>query len=171
MLCMYFRLVKHRVNDWYGRQESECLEYEWIVWNWTFGRGNVETRQLHMPALDEGHKNVQSKGNNENTCTQPAGYYENTCTPGRRVAHRVEEMVGRTNKTSYNCYLLKDLETDGCLLIDVWFPTRFISTPYIQRLQYNYEQINSIISSSCQLLQSISCLVLDLWLCLIFSTI
>ena len=67
-----------------------------------------------MPALDEGHKNVQSKGNNENTCAQPAGYYENTCTPGRHVAHGAEEMVGRTNKTSYNCNLLNDLEADGC---------------------------------------------------------
>ena len=116
MVCMYFRLVKHWVNDWYGRQ-SQCLEYEWIVWNWTFGCGNVETRQLHMPALDEGHKNVQSKGNNENTCAQPAGYYENTCTPGRHVAHGAEEMVGRTNKTSCNCYLL----IDRCLISNPFY--------------------------------------------------
>ena len=77
----------------------------------TWKRGNWTTPHA---ALDEGHKNVQSKGNNENTCAQPAGYYENTCTPGRHVAHGAEEMVGRTNKTSCNCYLLKDLETDGC---------------------------------------------------------
>ena len=81
------------------------------------GRLVVETWKLDNSTcltLDEGHKNVQSKGNNENTCAQPAGYYENTCSPGRHVAHGVEEMVGRTNKTLYNCYQLNDLEADGC---------------------------------------------------------
>ena len=100
-----------------------------------------------MPALDEGHKNVQSKGNNENTCAQPAGYYENTCTPGRHVAHGVEEMVGRTNKTSYLQLQSAEGSRSKWLLIDrclIFNP--FVSTPNTQRLQYNYVQINSIIS-------------------------
>ena len=145
---MYFRLVQHRVNDWYIRQ-SQCLEYEWIVWNWTFGRGNVETWKLDNSTCPPWTKDTRMCNPKE---------IMRTHAHSQLVIMRTHAVQGAMLPIELRKWLegqirltIQLLSAEGSgsrwLLIDrCLISNPFLSTPYIQRLQYNYEQINSIIS-------------------------